>query len=351
MKSADSQIRATKMKRSVILMLGLMIACLFVQAQPASGFYNVVDGKKEAAVKSALFDVVSPTLNRDFNSQSYSDLWTAFYTTDCRPDGKVWDMYSNITNYIFGTNQDKGSHSSEGKAYNREHSFPKSWFGGEKKPMYTDLFHLYPTDGYVNERRGNLPFGEVGSTTYTSVGGFSKVGPCKLDGYSGIVFEPADEYKGDFARTYFYMVTAYEDDLPGWPGCEMLDGTTYPSFETWAIHMLLRWHRLDPVSQKEIDRNNAVEKIQGNRNPFIDYPALVEFIWGDYMTMPVDVKGLTLYSNDYDTSVSAPAETMPVKVYDIAGREVKSVEGRRGMFIFVYTNPDGSLRAQKQSIK
>lgn len=338
------------MKRCLFVLWGMMV-CIVVQAQPAAGFYDVVDGKKDIAVKSALFDVVSPTLNREFNSLSYSELWTAFYTTDCRPDGKVWDMYSNITNYTFGSDQDKGSHSSEGKVYNREHSFPKSWFGGDKKPMHTDLFHLYPTDGYVNERRGNLPFGEVGSTTYQSSGGFSKVGSCRADGYSGIVFEPADEYKGDFARTYFYMVTAYEDDLPGWPGCDMLDGSTYPAFETWAIHMLLRWHRSDPVSQKEIDRNNAVEKIQCNRNPFIDHPVLAEFIWGDYMTLPVDVKGLTLYSNDYDTSVSAFDAPQPVKMYDLTGREVTRIEGRRGVFIFVYTMSDGSHRTQKQIVR
>lgn len=338
------------MKRSVLVLLGMM-ACIMMQAQPAAGFYDVVDGKKDVAVKSALFDVISPTMNREFHSSTYAELWENFRTTDCRPDGKVWDMYSGITNFTFGTDQDKGSHSSEGKAYNREHSFPKSWFGGSVTPMYTDLFHLYPTDGFVNEKRGNLPFGEVGSTTYTSAGGFSKVGPCKLDGFSGIVFEPADEYKGDFARTYFYMVTAYEDDLPKWPGCEMLDGTSYPAFETWAIHMLLRWHRLDPVSQKEIDRNNAVEKIQHNRNPFIDYPVLAEFIWGDYMTLPVDVKQLTLYSNDYDTSVSAPEVTLPAKIYDLAGREVTTTEGRRGVFIVVYTMPDGTLRAQKQTLK
>jgi endonuclease I len=338
------------MKRCLFVLWGMMI-CIVVQAQPAAGFYDVVDGKKDIAVKSALFDVVSPTLNREFNSLSYSELWTAFYTTDCRPDGKVWDMYSNITNYTFGSDQDKGSHSSEGKVYNREHSFPKSWFGGDKKPMYTDLFHLYPTDGYVNERRGNLPFGEVGNTTYQSSGGFSKVGSCRVDGYSGIVFEPADEYKGDFARTYFYMVTAYEDDLPGWPGCDMLDGSTYPAFETWAIHMLLRWHRSDPVSQKEIDRNNAVEKIQCNRNPFIDHPVLAEFIWGDYMTLPVDVKGLTLYSNDYDTSVSAFDAPQPVKMYDLTGREVTRIEGRRGVFIFVYTMSDGSHRTRKQIVR
>ena len=341
------------MKRRCLLALLGVWTCAVVQAQPAAGFYDVVNGKRDAAVKSALFDAVSPTLNRDFHSCSYGDLWTHFQTTDCRADGKVWDMYSNVTNYTFVVDQDKGSHSSEGKAYNREHSFPKSWFGGSVLPMYTDLFHLYPTDGYVNERRGNLPFGEVGTTTYTSSGGFSKVGTCKLDGYSDKVFEPADEYKGDFARTYFYMVTAYEDDLPKWPGCDMLDGTSYPAFTTWAIHMLLRWHRLDPVSQKEIDRNNAVEAIQGNRNPFIDYPVLAEFIWGDYMTMPVDVKGLTLYSNDYDETSAAPLVQQPqsVRVYNLTGTEVKDTPHRKGAFITVATYADGSVRVQKQIVR
>ena len=209
-------------------------------------------------------------------------LWNDFKTTDVRSDGKVWDMYSNITNFTFGTDQDSGNHSYEGKAYNREHSFPKSWFGGKVMPMYADLFHLYPTDGKVNENRGDLPFGETNGSNKNSANDFSKIGVCTYPGYTGTVFEPNDIYKGDFARTYFYMVTCYEEKLPDWVNKGNANITINSSgLVTWQLEMLMKWSKNDPVSaDKETPRNNAVYSIQGNRNPFIDYPGLEEYIWG-----------------------------------------------------------------------
>jgi endonuclease I len=251
----------------------LFIFSISILAQIPSGYYNTAVGKADAALKTALFTQIGAHTER-----SYNQLWTDFQTTDKRADGKVWDMYSTCT-FTFGIDQDKGSHTPECTAYNREHSFPKSWFGGEVPPMYTDLFHMYPTDGLVNERRGNLPFGEVGTASYNSNNNFSKSGNSSFSGYSGEVFEPANEYKGDFARTYFYMVTAYENKVANWTS-EHLASNSYPAFNNWSIALLLKWTRQDPVSTKEINRNNAVYGIQGNRNPFIDYPALAEHIWG-----------------------------------------------------------------------
>jgi endonuclease I len=138
-------------------------------------YYQQANGKKGAALKTALSGVI---YNR--TERTYANLWTDFRSTDARPDGKVWDMYSGITNFTFGEDQ-AGSYSQEGDVYNREHSFPKSWFGASKKqilPMYTDLFHLYPTDGYVNGKRGNMPFGENKGERYKSENGFSKIGSC-----------------------------------------------------------------------------------------------------------------------------------------------------------------------------
>ncbi|MDQ9814329.1 endonuclease, partial [Acinetobacter pittii] len=77
-------------------------------------------------------------------------------------------------------------------------------------------------------RRSNYPFGENNGETYKSKNGFSKLGKCTTPGYSGTVFEPNDEYKGDFARTYFYMATAYEDRIAGW-NSSMLAGNKYPA--------------------------------------------------------------------------------------------------------------------------
>jgi len=263
----------------------LFIFSISILAQIPSGYYNTAVGKADAALKTALFTQIGAHTER-----SYNQLWTDFQTTDKRADGKVWDMYSTCT-FTFGTHQDKGSHTPECTAYNREHSFPKSWFGGEVPPMYTDLFHMYPTDGLVNERRGNLPFGEVGTASYNSNNNFSKSGYSSFSGYSGEVFEPTNEYKGDFARSYFYMVTAYESVVNTWNTSNTnasphLDGTKYPALNTWTVALLLKWTRQDPVSTKEINRNNAVYGIQGNRNPFIDYPALAEYIWGDKKGTP-----------------------------------------------------------------
>ena len=145
---------------------------------------------------------------------------------------------------------------------------------------------MYPTDKLVNNKRANNPFGETNGETFKSANEFSKLGKCTYPGYEGTVFEPNDLYKGDFARTYFYMVTCYEEKLPDWytnysESRPTLDGKTYPGLSDWQLEMLLKWAKNDPVSDKETNRNNAVWEIQNNRNPFIDYPELERFIWGD----------------------------------------------------------------------
>jgi hypothetical protein len=134
--------------------------------------------------------------------------------------------------------------------------------------VYSDLFALYPTDAHVNGNRGNNAYGEVASPQWTSLNG-SKRGPCSYPGYSDIVFEPIDEYKGDLARTYFYMSTRYYTEDTGWPGGPMTVGA---DLKPWAVNMLLEWHAQDPVSQKELDRNGVIWSLQHNRNPFIDRP-------------------------------------------------------------------------------
>lgn len=259
--------------KRLALLWSLLCVVAVLQAQIPAGYYSGAKGQKGKALKTALFNKIA-----SHTQLSYKALWNAYKTTDVRADGKIWDMYSDNTNYVPGGSAQGANYSKEGDSYNREHSFPKSWFN-DATPMYTDLFHLYPTDGYVNNRRSNYPFGETEGETYTSHGGFSKLGKSTIAGYSGTVFEPNDEYKGDFARSYFYMATAYEDKIAGWHS-DMLAGNSYPAYADWALTMLLRWAQEDPVSQKEIDRNNAVYKLQGNRNPYIDYPGLEQYVWG-----------------------------------------------------------------------
>ena len=245
-----------------------------------SGYYSATKGASGSKLKTAMFKVIAS--HKDIG---YDGIWNAFLETDSRSDGKVWDMYSSKTNYTFGKDK-AGNYKKEGDVYNREHSFPKSWFK-DARPMHNDLFHLYPTDGYVNGRRGNYPFGETNGERYQSNGGWSKLGNCTTPGYTSVVFEPNDEYKGDFARSYFYMATAYEDRFSKF-NSPMLANNSYPCYKKWALDMLLRWAKEDPVSEKEIKRNNAVHKIQGNRNPYIDFPGLEQYIWGDKMSVTFD---------------------------------------------------------------
>ena len=129
---------------------------------------------------------------------------------------------------------------------------------------------------------------------------------CDHTDYSGTVYEPADEYKGDLARSYFYMATRYADVCANWSGGAF--GSTCNGLEPYTAELMLKWHRLDPVSEKELIRNEVIygnttynmsDKKQNNRNPFIDYPELVEYIWGDKQDVPVTIAVLdSPYANE-----------------------------------------------------
>lgn len=294
-------------------MLLILALQLMAQGPDNTGtYYQSADGKKGNTLKTAMCGII-----KNHKTLSYSTLWDAYYDTDLREDGSIWDMYSGTSHFKPGQNQ-CGNYKDEGDCYNREHSMPKSWFN-DASPMVTDLMHIVPTDGKVNSRRSNYPFGETTNPSYTSNGGFSKLGPSSINGYTGTVFEPNDEYKGDFARIYFYMVTCYEDKVSSWKS-DMLSGDKYPAFTTWALNMLLRWAEEDPVSQKEIDRNKAVYKWQGNRNPYVDYPGLEQYVWGNKKDVAFR----------YDTGSTGITVTVPTKeisdvdVYTITGVKVRS---------------------------
>jgi endonuclease I len=268
------------MRYYFLLFFSALFFTLSVQSQPPAGYYSSAENLSGAALKTALYNIIN-----NHTVRSYDNLWTDFQTTD-NLSGNVWDMYSNCT-FTFVTNQ-CGTFTNECDCYNREHSFPASWFNNAS-PIYSDLFHVIPTDGKVNNIRDNEPYGEVGTATYTSTNG-SKLGNNTYPGYTGTVFEPADEYKGDFARNYFYMATRYENVIAGWydntpEGNAVLQNNSFPVFENWFLNMLGEWHVADPVSLKETNRNDAVYDIQTNRNPFIDHPEFIYEIWGVGQTL------------------------------------------------------------------
>lgn len=282
----------------ILTLFGALLISSSVWAVDAS-YYTSLDGKSG----EELFNAAKTVVNKNFNQLEYKEIWNAFLTTDLYPSGhamagKIWDMYSNC-NFTPIDDQDKGSGSSECTVYNREHSIPKNWFGGTEAAIGADLLHIVPTDKIVNNQRSNYAFGEVATASYTYAN--SKLGSSKnititntvlgasftTTSKPSIVFEPADEYKGDFARGYFATMTK-------WAGSYSIttsDGVwffnnTYTEIgkfglADYGLALLMKWHRQDPVSQKEIDRNNGIQAVQGNRNPFVDYPCLAEYIWGN----------------------------------------------------------------------
>ncbi len=254
------------MKKALATLFLLALTSLSIWAQIPNGYYNNANGKTGDELKVALHNII-----KGHHVVSYGGLLNAFAYTDCKPNGKIWDIYSN---YEYSLDGNCGEYIQEGDCWNREHTWPQSWFNEQTTPR-SDLFHVYPTDGFVNGQRSNYPYGEVNNPIYTSGNG-SKLGNCVTSGYSGKVFEPIDEYKGDIARSYFYMSVRYYSEDSEWGTSNM---TNKSEILPWAMTMLLRWSDEDPVSDKEIARNNAVYGYQNNRNPFIDHPEYARMIW------------------------------------------------------------------------
>lgn len=312
------------MKKSLLFLVLSQLAA----AQAPAGYYNSANGLSGAPLKTALSTIIT----NGHQDKGYSGLWTAYKTTDIdknyENDGSILDIYSERPNssdpynYTPGGNQ-CGTYSTEGNCYNREHIVPQSLFS-EAAPMKSDVHFIRATDGKVNGMRSNYPFGKVGSTSFTSQNG-SKLGSSSSSGYSGTVFEPIDEFKGDVARMVFYFVTRYQSKLSSFSSGNMLGSSAFPGLQTWELNVLLAWHNQDPVSQAEINRNNASYAFQGNRNPFIDNPSYVNQIWGSQTPAtdtqaPTTVTNLSISgktSNSISLSWSPSTDNVGVSSYDV----------------------------------
>jgi endonuclease I len=309
----------------------------FVDTAPPAGYYDPAEGLTGDALRTALHFLID-----GHTPVPYASTWTSFQTTDNKPNGKVWDIYSDVPGgtppyeYTFGVDQG-GVGGVEGTGYNREHTWPQSWFGGSVSPMESDLFQLYPTDNFVNNQRGSDPYAEVAFPAWTSLNG-SRKGNSSTPGYTGPAFEPIDAYKGDVARNYFYMTTRYHLQDAGWPGSAMTSGA---DLLPWAVDLLLEWHAADPVDRKELERNGTIWGIQGNRNPFIDRPELAALMLSDAVGAPAGewVPVFALGRNAPNPfgpvtriPFAAPAGTrVRLSVYDVSGRLVATlVDGPAG---------------------
>lgn len=316
-RKSDLFIRMKLLRARIIITVVLAIcACSSAIAEIPAGYYNSLNGKKEADLKTAAYKVI-----RNLTKiSSYSALPQYFKETDVYPNtNRWWDMYSDIPLYAPSF-----------QGLNREHSFPKSWWGGTQTVnAYVDLNHLYPSEMAANTAKSNYPLGTVDRSSKVNFdNGVSTVGypVTGQGGGSQYVYEPADEYKGDFARTYFYMVTCYQDYIWNQRYMFMLQQNEYPTLNTWSVDLLLKWSREDPVSQKEIDRNEKVYGFQNNRNPFIDFPSLAEYIWGNKKGEPFDLANAGIPSEPAgDPNLITPTQGMALDLGQVAiGKTVTS---------------------------
>lgn len=353
-----------------ITFLFLTFLSVVAIAQPPANYYSTATGTGYT-LKTQLYNII-----KDHTDRGYSGLYTTYLTSDrdtfFENDGTVLDIYSERPtatdpyNYSATNTSDRcGNYSDEGDCYNREHIIPQSVFNSAT-PMYSDAHFVIPTDGYVNGARGNLPFGRVNSANFTSLNG-SKRGQNLNSGYSagyaGVVFEPIDEFKGDVARMYFYFATRYQNQVSGWDYA-MFNGTSAQVFTNTFINILLTWHIQDPVSPREVTRNNAIYARQNNRNPFIDNPEYAITIWGSLLnTTGFDaLEAVSVFPNpsaDGTVNINATNAVDRIEVYNISGQRVLvidspfasqttyTISGLTSGFYFIKLEDDGREAVKK----
>lgn len=303
-----------------------------------NGYYNTATGTGYV-LKTQLHNIIKNHIDRD-----YSGLYTTYQTSDVKSNGKVWDVYSNC-DFTFGTvpnggNQDNGTNpGGECVFFNREHTIPQSYFASAT-PMYSDAHFVLPTDKVVNATRDDYPFGRVQTATYTSGNG-SKLGNNINSGYSAgfssTVFEPIDEYKGDIARVLLYFATRYEDLVAGFytsaPSTSkikpMFDGSSNRVFSATFINILLTWNQQDPVSTKEINRNDAIYARQNNRNPYIDHNQYVTQIWGLPLAVTsFELASVAVYPNPSSDAINITTEVQldEIDIITINGQVLQQIK-------------------------
>ena len=261
------------MRSKVLFLIIVLCSSLLAQEQ----YYRKAEGLRGTQLKEALHDLIQPSYVLAYGG-GVGKTWTGFWYTDQMENMQVRDRYSNVVRYL---NPDMSAVSN----MNIEHIWANSWWGHIKNNAYCDLFNLYPADATANGRKSNNPIGIVdGTVSYTN--GVTKVGKSSSYRADSLItaWEPADQWKGDFARTYFYMATCYSHMTSLWTTTEGLltvDPNSPLLMRPWVYNLMLEWAEADPLDEIEQQRCDAIYEIQGNRNHFVDYPELCYYIWGN----------------------------------------------------------------------
>lgn len=295
--------------------------------QVPEGYYDSATGQGYE-LKTQLYHIV-----KNHTETTYASLWNLYNHNSYKDfyyenDQTLLDIYSEVPNgedpynYQIPTNQNSGISGGEGTSYNREHLIPQSIFGSAM-PMMSDAHHILPADSHVNAQRGNLPFGNVIQANWVSMNG-SKRGSSQMNDYVGNVFEPIDEFKGDVARSFFYFATRYQNLIPNW-NYPMFDGSSNKVFKDEFLAILIHWHQIDPVSDRERAINDRIYNLQNNRNPFVDVPDYVDMIWGDELDVnQYQIQStISIYPNPVNDGVLEIESAMSLKEVALYTKEGK----------------------------
>jgi hypothetical protein len=334
-----------------------------------SGYYDSLEGLSGVALKQAVQDIIAnPSVVR---LHSYADIWDIIRTADQNPanSNQVWCMY--VESPMAKIDQQVGS-SIVGK-WNREHIFSQSRGGFEVSSNdsadginfwsstsaasvvdgVSDAHHIRVENGQENSSRNNKNFGTVTSPTVYA-------GPSNTQG----------SWRGDVARSLFYMAVRFNglNVVNGDPS-EYLPSTTTSSGNIGDLATLLNWNTTDPKDDFEMNRNNYIYTWQMNRNPFIDYPLLVNYIFGANFGQPWSASLTTqnpvqnkivVYPNpakDY-LIISGLEGNAIAKIYTLTGQLIQRIEFeneiklnlncKAGMYLVTITN--GSQTTTKKII-
>lgn len=331
------------MKKPLLTLLLAAVATTgwAISRQALVNYAASLKGLSGADLKTKLHSLMQPTKVLSYGSGSGST-WSGFYQTDRNAEtNECYNRYSTDTYYF-------SSSTSAISGMNIEHSFPKSWWGGSTNNAYRDLYNLYPCKSTVNTKKSNYPMGVVTNASIYNVDGDCKVGTGTAGGSTIQLWEPIDEYKGDFARSYMYMAITYSNlTFQGTQGLQIMTNEDYPGMKSWATTLYRQWSKQDKVTDLERDRNNAVAKIEGNRNLLVDFPYLAEYVWGDSTSVAFDPSTAITTADDddrYMNTQEVDPDTPSTGDDNIRFQKINTITSDENQYLIVISE-DGTLKA------
>ena len=286
-------------------LIGATTSANAIDRKTLAQYASSLQGLKKEQLKAALHKLMDKKKVLKYGGKGPGYTWHGFWYTDRDPQtNECYNRYSDKKFYFESTNTGNAI-----AGMNIEHSFPKSWWGGHKNDAWCDLYNLYPSDSQANSSKSNFVMGVVNVKEEAGVG-YDKVGMGYADGRLVKMWEPGDRFKGEFSRSYMYMATTYQNLNFVSEGTKQLETGAYPTLKKWSSDLFRQWSKNDRVDEMEIKRNEAIYKIQNNRNLFIDYPNLAEYVWGDSMDVEFNpYRSITTASDDARyTSVIVPED-------------------------------------------